>query len=128
MRRIDLDTRYEFSKTAHTKVYWIAAVGTYWHVREEGERRARPLIDWHHSVHRDDAASYTDFQALATLVLALQASGTMYSFSLSHSFILFTVVIVRLTICCTTPAIVREIPLGGLSRDVICRVWMNQRI
>lgn len=95
MRRIDLDTRYEFSKTAHNKVYWIAAVGTYWQygVREEGERRARPLIDWHHSVHLDDAASYTDFQALATLVLALQASDTMYSFSLSHSFILFTVVI-----------------------------------
>ena len=50
MRRIDLDTRYELSKTARNEVYWIA-------------------VDWHrHSVH--DAASFTDLQALATLVRA----------------------------------------------------------
>ncbi|KAK2465586.1 hypothetical protein APHAL10511_002478 [Amanita phalloides] len=71
MRRIDLDTGYEFSKTAFNKLYWIAAIGPHWRygVREEGERRAGPLIDWHDSVH--DAASFTEFQALATLVRAL---------------------------------------------------------
>src|SRR5258707_15494389 len=86
MRRIDLDTGYEFSKTALNKVYWIAAIGPHWQygIREEDERRARPLIDWHHSVH--DAASFTAFQALATLVRALQASDTTASHCLTISF------------------------------------------
>ena len=71
MRRIDVDTGYEFSKTALDKLYWVAAIGPHWlyGVREEDERKGRPLIDWHHSVH--DAASFTDFQTLATLVRAL---------------------------------------------------------
>ena len=71
MHRIDLDTGCEFSKTAFDKLYWIAAIGPHWRygVREEDERRVGPLIDWHHSVH--DAASFTDFQALATLVRTL---------------------------------------------------------
>ncbi|KAI9566363.1 hypothetical protein HD554DRAFT_2117546 [Boletus coccyginus] len=60
-----------FSKTALDKLYWIAAIGPHWlyGVREEDECKGRPLIDWHHSVH--DAASFTDLQALATLVRAL---------------------------------------------------------
>ena len=64
MRRID---GYEFSKTALNKVYWIATIGPHWQdgIREEDERRARPLIDWHHLVH--DAASFTAFQALSVL-------------------------------------------------------------
>ena len=71
LRRIDVDTGYEFSKTALDKLYWIAAVGPHWQygVREEDEHRASPLIDWNHSVH--DATSFTDLRALATLVHAL---------------------------------------------------------
>jgi len=74
LRRIDVDTGYEFSKTARDKLFWIAAVGPHWQygIRDEDERRARPLIDWHHSIH--DAASFTDLQSLATLARALQVS------------------------------------------------------
>ena len=59
LRRIDLDTEYEFSKTGLDKLYWIAAVGPHWTygVKEE-ERTSRPLIEWHHSVH--DMASFSD--------------------------------------------------------------------
>jgi len=72
LRRIDIDTGYEFNKTSCDKLYWIAAIGPHWTygVREEDERRARPLIEWRHSVH--DAASFTNLQELATLVRAFK--------------------------------------------------------
>ena len=70
-RKLDRQTRAAFAGTAHTKLYWIAAVGPHWRYGEKENccRELRPLIRWHHTNH--DEASFEDFQGLVRLVAAL---------------------------------------------------------
>ncbi|KAJ7803568.1 hypothetical protein B0H14DRAFT_2887395 [Mycena olivaceomarginata] len=70
-RQISRQTDAAFTGTAHTKVYWIGAIGPHWRygVKEDDGQAIRPLILWHDTTHDD--ASYTDFQKLVALVSAL---------------------------------------------------------
>ena len=70
-RQINRQTDASFAGTAHTKVYWIGAIGSHWRYgeREDNGQDPTPLIDWHHSTH--DQASFDDLQVLAGFVAAL---------------------------------------------------------
>jgi hypothetical protein len=70
-RQLVLQTDAAFSGQAHTKVYWIGAIGPHWKYgeREDDGQDLVPLIDWHHTTH--DQASFNDLRNLVDLVSAL---------------------------------------------------------
>lgn len=70
-RQINQQTDASFAGTAHTKVYWIGAIGPHWRYgeKEDNGQSPMPLIDWHHTTH--DQASFCDFKTLVGLVTAL---------------------------------------------------------
>jgi hypothetical protein len=70
-RQLGLQTDSAFAGTAHTKVYWIGAIGPHWMYgeKEVNDQNTRPLSEWHHTIH--DQASFEDLQSLVRLVSAL---------------------------------------------------------
>ena len=69
-RKLNQQTDASFPGTAHTKLYWIGAIGPYWRYGERDyEQDLIPLIDWHHTTH--DQASFNDLRDLVDLVSAL---------------------------------------------------------
>ncbi|KAJ7145623.1 hypothetical protein C8R44DRAFT_972669 [Mycena epipterygia] len=70
-RQMSRQTDAAFAGTAHSKVYWIGAVGPHWRYGEKVDdgQAINPLIDWHDVTHDD--ASYADLQYLVSLVSAL---------------------------------------------------------
>ncbi|KAJ6590376.1 hypothetical protein B0H10DRAFT_1961061 [Mycena sp. CBHHK59/15] len=70
-RQVSRHTDAAFAGTAHSKVYWIGALGPHWRygINEDGGQPPVPLIPWHDVTHDD--ASYADFQKLVSLVSAL---------------------------------------------------------
>jgi hypothetical protein len=70
-RQLNRQTDAAFYGTAHSKVYWIGAIGPHWKYGEKSDDRqdVRALVDWHDTTH--DQASFDDLQTLVHLVAAL---------------------------------------------------------
>jgi hypothetical protein len=68
MRQINRQVGTAFAGTAHSKVYWIGAIGPHWRygVKNDDSQEPVHLIDWHVVTHDD--ATYNDLQPLAGLV------------------------------------------------------------
>jgi hypothetical protein len=70
-RQLNRQTDAAFAGTAHTKVYWIGAIGPHWRYveKEDDSQCVQALIGWHHATH--DQASFDDPHVLTRLVAAL---------------------------------------------------------